>query len=219
MPEPTAIGNDIHDVINRAHELAEQRGYDRQADLDEQQARADAEAAADRARRWPSVCPARFVDAHIDQLDGPLTKLAGWDRRSNILLLGNVGAGKTHAAIAAARLAYDDGATLLFRSAARLLDELRPSSDDAAGAMDRAIGCGVLVIDDLAAERPTDWTAERLSIVVDERWKELRPTIATSNLTPDQLEQAVGARMWSRLYHDATRITVGGDDRRRQDAA
>lgn len=175
---------------------------------------------ANRADGWPRKVGRRFADARIDQLDGAFADLATrWDGSCNVLLLGDVGAGKTHAAAAMAYVQHvEHGQTLIFRSAPMLLDAMRPGRDDADQALQQAVDVDLLVIDDLGSERATEWTAERLHLIVDERDRECRPIIATSNLAPDRLHAHVGDRVWSRLYGDAIREQIAGDDRRRRTA-
>lgn len=167
--------------------------------------------------RYAALIPARFQEATADQLDGELAQLVSrWVAggfTSNALLLGNVGVGKTHAAIAMLRLAAEVGYSIRFSPVVELLDQLRPGSSG--GDIEQALRPDVLVLDDLGGEKPTDWTAERLYAVVNRRWLEQRPTIATSNLDAEALEQAVGSRTWSRLYHGAERLKLAGSDRRR----
>lgn len=167
-------------------------------------------------RRWTARIPLRYRHARVDQLEGDAAEAASWDGRSNVLLVGNIGAGKTHAAVALARLAHDQGREVLFRSAVGLLDELRP--DGPPDAFKRSCTVDVLVLDDLGSERRTDWTADRVSAVLVARYDDCRPTIVTSNLSPEALEVATGVRIYSRLYDDALRVRVSGDDRRRADA-
>lgn len=188
-----------------------------------QQQQADAERAAAVAAReqerwladWPRHVPRRFHDATVDELTGDLETVAReWQDNRNVLLLGGVGVGKTHAAIAMARDAYETrGWTVLFAPSVELLDDLRPGGPERA--MEQACDVDVLVLDDLGSERPTDWTAERLYRIVNRRWLEERPTIATANLSAADLEAAVGARMFSRLWHGALAVEVAGEDRRR----
>lgn len=177
----------------------------------------EAELEQDRLRHaatWPYQVPKRFRAAHVDQLTGDLAAVAGeWDGMSNVLLLGGVGTGKTHAAVAMARRRFEGGADVLFAPAVELLDDLRPNGPE--GTMDRACSVDVLVLDDLGSERPTDWTGERLYRLVNRRWLEERPTLVTANLSAEALEQAVGNRMFSRLWHGALAVEVAGDDRRR----
>lgn len=169
------------------------------------------------AQAWRRLMPARFADATVDDLSGDVaTTVAAWrtDPTRNLLLLGAVGTGKTHAAAAAARAAHDAGWGVLFLPVAELLDRLRPGGDP--DLLDRCAACSLLVLDDLAVERPSDWTAERLYVLINRRWLDRRPTIATANLDRDALEAAVGPRIYSRLVHDALAVSLGGRDRRRR---
>ena len=164
-------------------------------------------------RRWGSRIPARYRDARLDHLDGDTAHAREWDGASNVLLIGNVGAGKTWAAVALARTAHDRGDEVLFRPSVKLLDDLRP--DGPHDAYQRACTVDLLVLDDLGAERRTDWTADRISAVLVSRYDDCLPTIVTSNLAPERLEETVGARIWSRLWDGALRVKVAGSDRRK----
>jgi DNA replication protein DnaC len=198
-------------------------------------------------RSWRGIVPSRFLDVHVDQLDGTLADaVAEWrqDWRRNLLLLGPVGVGKTHAALAAARLAHNAGCRVTFTSVIDLLEASRPTSrrDDRSSSHLRGAGAGawldtdptfdpdavtlddastadLLVLDDLGTERPTDWTGERLALLIDRRWRDGRPTLATSNLAAANgrgpLVDALGERAYSRLVHDAIVVVATGPDRRR----
>jgi DNA replication protein DnaC len=71
------------------------------------------------------------------------------------------------------------------------------------------------VLDDLGAEKPSEWTCEKLLELVDERYVQARPTIVTSNLPPNKLSTHVGERVASRLAEMCTVVPVVGQDRRR----
>lgn len=173
-----------------------------------------------RLLRWSSRCPDRFIRATLDDLDpvigDPVTGWATNPAGRNLVLCGGVGTGKTHAALAAARHRWlDAGDDVLFRPVVELLDELRPGAET--DVLPDAMGVDVLVLDDLGAERPTDWTAERLFAVVNRRWMDRRPVIATTNLDPPGLRAAIGDRTYSRLMLDgAVVVGVTGNDRRRR---
>lgn len=208
-PEP------IRDAAHRAYRLAERAAAGHLPATPRPQP-AEPWATVDRAAQWPAQVPARFAAATIDQLDGDLRTLADqWTAggmTSNVLLLGGTGVGKSHAAYAMAREAFVAGSDVLVRPVIRLLRELRP--EGAPGMLDRALHVDVLVLDDLGSEKPSDWTEQTLQEIVDDRWGNQRPTIVTSNLAPTVLRDRVGERMWSRLYHDAFRLEIGGQDRR-----
>jgi DNA replication protein DnaC len=129
------------------------------------------------------------------------------------VLLGPVGTGKTHAAIAAARMRFDCGSEVRFLPIIELLDMLRPGGPD--GALEALMSCELLIVDDLGLQRATDWTDERLDALLNRRWLEQLSTIVTTNLTPDTLLATVGERSYSRLRDGSVGITIAGEDRRK----
>lgn len=170
---------------------------------------------------WERIIPSRFHWASVDDFAGQVRDdLVAWGTEPagrNLLLLGPVGVGKSHAAVAAARLQFDRGVEVRFLPVVELLDMLRPGGPE--GALYELADLELLVLDDLGSERPTEWTAERLYALVNRRWLEERPTIATSNLAPDALEEAVGPRVYSRLVgNGSVGIALSGPDRRRDRA-
>lgn len=139
-------------------------------------------------------------------------------------LWGEPGRGKTYAAACAVRLwvSRSSPAELTARlvTASELLEEARRSfgdrsAFDAAGFASRV---PLLALDDLGAERPTEWAMETLSRIVDARVAAGLPTIVTSNLTIGGLRDlwggTAGKRVASRLAGTCERIEVGGADRR-----
>lgn len=180
----------------------------------------DAVRADIRLRQWNETVPARFRDAsfadvaglHGDQVADDLTDWAYDVDAGNLVLLGPTGCGKTYAAISAVRSRFFNGETLVFAPTVEVLDDLRPGGD---GSLSRYVGADTLVLDDLGAERPSQWTAERLFAIVNRRWLEKRPTVATSNIAPDLLEQVLGARTYSRLVGGAVALQLTGADQRR----
>lgn len=213
MSEPTKIGEITADYRKRAEAMAERA---RNGELNTQPV-SIYNAHEVQAASGPAPLPRRFKKAELSQLSGDVAAMADeWldgEMSANVLLLGAIGTGKTHTACAMAAQAWASGLRVLFLPVVELLDQLRP--DGVKDALHKATNVDLLVLDDLGGERPTDWTGERLYAVINRRWLEERPTIVTSNLAPDALEKAVGPRVWSRLYHGALRLTVGGDDRRR----
>lgn len=72
----------------------------------------------------------------------------------------------------------------------------RPAAADVEHAMKTR---GPLVLDDLGAERPTEWTAATLFEISSERYDRTARTIVTSNRSADELVAAGYGRMVSRL--------------------
>ncbi len=169
-------------------------------------------------RRWNAAIPQRFLRADLDDFAGAsfFEKLRDWSLHAggrNLLLSGPTGVGKTHLAVAACRQAHYDGLEVRLFGVVKLLDYLRPSGPE--GALDDLVDVDRLIIDDLGMEKPSDWTGERLSGLIDARWSEERPTIVTTNLTREALSEHLGAYTFSRLAGDSSiRIRLAGDDRR-----
>ncbi len=112
------------------------------------------------------------------------------------------------------RRLHDSDRDFLFWPVVELLDELRPGGNPAA--LQEALDTEILVLDDLGADRATDWTTERLYRIINRRWMEQRPIVATTNLETKDLRESLGERCYSRLVGDgAVCVRLGGEDRRR----
>ena len=72
-----------------------------------------------------------------------------------------------------------------------------------------------LILDDLGAERITEYAAEGLYLLID-RWHRNCKTglIATSNLSPGELAEKIGDRIVSRLMEICPPQKLEGGDRR-----
>jgi len=140
----------------------------------------------------------------------------------NLVLLGKVGHGKSHlaaAAVAAAYRRHGAPARFVWTTVAALMERSRPDGDDDGGpGLAVCRRAPVLVLDDLGAERATDWTTERLGLLVDQRWSAGLPIVVTANLAagPDgPLMAHTGERTYSRLVGGALVARVEETDRRR----
>lgn len=171
----------------------------------------------ERTARWAATVPAEFVDAHVGALDPVVgSGIRRWaqyetDTRLNLLIAGPVGTGKTYAACAAARIRFAAGATVLFRSAVLMLDDLRPDGD---ARLSTFTDPDLLVVDDLGRARASAWAVEQFGAIIDDRWANGRATIATTNLSADDLRTAIDEAAYSRLVRSANVARIVGPDRR-----
>lgn len=132
---------------------------------------------------------------------------------------GPQGTGKTHLAYSVARLCVMDGIKTTCVSSTALMEAYRFRRKEDADLTRRLMACGLLVIDDLGKEAPTQYACERLFEVIDTRYNSMRPVIITSNYARGAIasklaEGDVGKSIASRLNEMTQRIHIDGEDRR-----
>lgn len=138
---------------------------------------------------------------------------------TGLLLWGGVGSGKTFAAACIANALIDRRIPALVTSFPRILS----APIDQRGEIVRSLTqYPLLVLDDLGAERATDYALETVYLVVDERYKAGKPLIVTTNLTPDYMKQqqdVTFSRIYSRVLEMTVPIRCAGKSRREDNAA
>ncbi|HEX6116976.1 MAG TPA: ATP-binding protein [Solirubrobacterales bacterium] len=190
-----------------------------------------------RARGIDSVIPAKYrgvsfdrppvtamnktvlavVRKYVDDLPRHLGEGRG------LWLMGNVGTGKTTLAMLVSKTALEAGFSAAIYSLPRLLSRIRRTYDAEAGEQgyleffERLTSVDLLHLDDVGAEKRTDWVLEQLYSVVNERYETGRSILVTSNLDQMQLEEQIGARTVSRLVEMCGQefmVPMYGDDMR-----
>lgn len=120
-------------------------------------------------------------------------------------LMGDVGTGKTSLAMIVSKVALEAGRSVAIYSMPRLLARIRRTYDTESGEegylsfFDRLTSVDLLHIDDLGAEKRTDWVLEQLYAIVDRRYEEELSMVVTTNLDVPDLEEQIGKRTVSRL--------------------
>lgn len=141
----------------------------------------------------------------------------------SLLLLGATGTGKTFQSFGAMRGLASLGMRINWRAitAADFYARLRPRHGvDSEAEFREFAGARLLVLDDLGAGKPSDWTEEVNFRLVNYRYEHALPTLFSSNLPPGDhatgagLGTVLGDRVWSRLAEMTTRATLKGRDRR-----
>ena len=154
------------------------------------------------------------------------------DKRPGLLLIGEVGCGKTHLAVAALREIMAKGFEGLFCNYQTLLNDIKAGYDPASNSSNReayrtALESELLLLDDLGAHRITDWVEDTINSIVTYRCDNRKPLIATTNM-PDAdagsvtvqrsgldkpeyrrtLSEQIGKRARSRLFEMCTVIRM-----------
>jgi DNA replication protein DnaC len=139
----------------------------------------------------------------------------------NLLLFGPVGVGKSGLAWSLIRATCEQGTDSMFLNLRDYLWSIRDSFRTNEQVDRRAHSIPLLALDDLGAERPTDFARDELATLVEHRTGAGLPTIVTSNYAPDELARrlghddlVIGQRIVSRLVQDAVQFRVEGMDRR-----
>ena len=78
--------------------------------------------------------------------------------------------------------------------------------------LDMVTHCKLLIIDDIGAERITEWVAERMVSLIHDRYSNGLSTIYTSNLSPKELEEKLGDRIASRVIGKSAVVEITGGD-------
>jgi DNA replication protein DnaC len=146
-----------------------------------------------------------------------------------LFFLGDPGVGKTHLAAAIVKqVVLTRGARALFYDTRDLLKVIRSTYNAVVKTTELEVlrpvmDADLLVLDDLGAEKTSEWVEETLNLIVNTRYNERRLTIFTSNypdVPPDSdptvisLQDRIGFRMRSRLHEMCDFLDLEGADYR-----
>jgi DNA replication protein DnaC len=169
-----------------------------------------ADMARDPQTRIAVTAVREFIDALADNVA----------QGRGLFVEGDVGTGKTTLAMLVSKHAIEAGYSVAIYSLPRLLARIRRTYDGDAGELSyleffrRLTSVDLLHIDDLGAEKRSDWVLEQLYAIVDERYAANRSIMVTTNLKVTALEEQIGARTVSRLAEMCATLPMYGDDRR-----
>ncbi len=185
-----------------------------------------------KARGLSAVIPRRYRDVSFDR--PPVTEIeprpvvgavrsfgeridSHLDAGRGLWFVGPVGTGKTTLAMLVSKAALSAGRSVAIYSLPRLLNEIRDThraERSHVDLLDRLAAVDLLHIDDVGAERTTDWVLEELYSIVNARYEEKRSMVITTNLDEEELALQISARTVSRLAEMCDQLPLEGVDRR-----
>lgn len=141
------------------------------------------------------------------------------DLFQNILFHGNTGLGKTFLCNCIAKDLLDEGKTVLYLPAVQLFKLFENSrfhrsdmEDSSKEMLSTLLSVELLIIDDLGTEFITAFTGPELFNTLNTRILNKKPTIISTNLSPEELKEQYSDRIISRLFGNYEVLPVFGKD-------
>jgi DNA replication protein DnaC len=146
-----------------------------------------------------------------------------------LLFLGTCGVGKTHLAVALLKQVISEkGDGGIFYDFRDLLREIQSSWNSVSQTSELEIlrpvlEAKILVLDELGANKPTEWVRDTIAHIINCRYNDKKITIFTSNYLDtstrqgeETLKDRIGIRLRSRLYEMCREIEISGEDFRQE---
>jgi len=185
-----------------------------------------------KARSLSAVIPRRYQDLAFERY--PVTEIDGTivaatrrfadsiderlDAGRGLWFMGHVGTGKTTLAMLVSKAAIKAGRSVAIYSLPRLLNEIRDThraERSHVDLLDRLTAVDLLHVDDVGAERTTDWVLEELYSIVNARYEDQKSMVITTNiLDREALCEQITERTVSRLTEMCDELPLLGHDRR-----
>lgn len=122
-----------------------------------------------------------------------------------VLLYGNFGTGKSFLAANIANAVIDQGFTALMINIIDLIGRVK-DFDTSDSAIDEIATVNLLIIDDIGAERSTEFSLEQVYRIINTRYQSELPTVFTTNLSLDEIENPKETQ-YKRIYDRIDEMT------------
>lgn len=135
----------------------------------------------------------------------------------SLLFSGATGLGKTFLSACIARQVADKGFSVVYQTAGQLFADFETAkfgerTEENQRLPQKYLACDLLIIDDLGTEMTTQFTVSALYTVINTRMTQTRPTIVSTNLTPEALEARYSPQIASRLQGTYRLFQFFGND-------
>lgn len=146
-----------------------------------------------------------------------------YERNQGLLFWGTVGTGKSYTAACIANYLLEANTSVVMTSFVRILQEMQGFDREREEAFTNKLNSvKLLIIDDLGAERSTDYALEKVYGIIDNRYRAKKPLILTTNLTLQQMQEATDiryARIYDRIFEMCYPMEFFGVSWRKREAA
>lgn len=175
----------------------------------------------------PEMVNWNFVNdnGQTPQMNYARTYVAEWEhmKAQNIgyLLWGKCDSGKSYLAGCIANALMEQEVSVLMTNFPLILNDLASTFEGRNDYISRLCCYPLLIIDDLGAERGTEYGLEQVYHVIDNRYRSHKPLIVTTNLTLEELQQpqdTAHARIYSRVIEMCVPVLCTGRQNRKHTA-
>ena len=133
-----------------------------------------------------------------------------------LFMFGKTGLGKTHLSLAIADAVTKKGFNVCYVSAQNAMNKLEKQhfrrTEDQSDYSEELCGADLLIIDDLGTEFSTSFTVAQIYNIVNTRIVEGRPTVISTNLLLEEIEEKYTQRLSSRLIGSFVPLRFIGSD-------
>lgn len=178
--------------------------------------------------------PKRFYEKELASLNGYQSQIEKAAKAIldglSVFITGPCGTGKTHFAVGLLKFwlsiqpqpePYHSKMTNpLFISSVELFASLKSSFDSEVKESDiiaELTNAPLLILDDVGAEKVSDWSRQQFFLIVDRRYRNMLPVVVTSNLSLDAISSHMDDRLASRFSEMGEVVMLDGPDRRTTD--
>lgn len=172
--------------------------------------------------RKVEVFPPRFRSANLYDVSKHIQDYCIQDKFKDkgLFIHGPCGTGKTYALYAMAKTFIANDYKVLVHNCPQLLEEMKAEFDMTSDPYYVPLYKkltefeGVLMIDDIGAEKSSDWSIEKIYNIINQRYENMLTTVVTSNFSPKELKGMIGDRIVSRMVEMCFLIKLEGNDKR-----
>lgn len=147
-----------------------------------------------------------------------------FEKNQGLLFYGSAGTGKTHIACCIGNALMEKLVSVFATSFVKILQKFKGfrSTEEEDAYIAKMNAAKLLILDDLGAERGTDYALEIVYNIIDTRYRSGKPMIVTTNLTMSQMQEEDNIklrRIYDRIFEVCFPVEFTGKSFRMKEAA